>query len=130
MVSAASCLDSPEPLQYYLRAGPLSVWVMTHAFLKRSLACLLVLCVLAVGGLASAQSLTHDSQHAHHQKSTHSTMLCSWMCAAGQVLDTVVVPDLVERTPVALIEPLDYRFILPASLSLSASRGPPSHSIE
>ena len=62
---------------------------MTHGFIQRSLACLLVVSLLVIGGFASAQSLTHESQHAHHQKATHGTVLCSWMCAAGQVLDTV-----------------------------------------
>ncbi|MGE5711328.1 MAG: hypothetical protein ACM34B_14175, partial [Nitrospira sp.] len=62
--------------------------------IRRSLASLLVLCILVIGGLASAKSLTHDSQHSHHQKATHGTVLCSWMCAAGQVLDSSAAPPL------------------------------------
>jgi hypothetical protein len=66
---------------------------MMRVSARRSIACLLILCVLVVGGFASAQAFTHESHHAHHQKATHGTILCSWMCAAGQMLDTVqVVP--------------------------------------
>jgi hypothetical protein len=98
---------------------------MTPRVLKQSLAVLLVLCLLAVGGLASAQSISHESHHAHHHKATHSTVLCTWMCAAGQVLDTVTAPALVERTPIFLLEPWSTS---ECDLSVSSpfvSRGPP-----
>src|SRR5207249_2895553 len=78
--------------------------VMTHGFNQRFLACLLVISLLVIGGFASAQALTHESQHAHHQKATHGTVLCSWMCAAGQVLDTSAAPYLIEHSPVAVVD--------------------------
>jgi hypothetical protein len=59
---------------------------------KRVLAASLVLCILVTGGLASAQSIAHDSHHSHHQKATHNTVICSWMCAAGLAVGT----DLLE----------------------------------
>ncbi|HSB45419.1 MAG TPA: hypothetical protein VLD60_10425 [Nitrospira sp.] len=67
---------------------------MLHGRMQRFLACVLVLCILAIGGFAAAQSLTHDVQHSHHQKATHGTVLCSWMCAAGQAgeVSTVLMP--------------------------------------
>jgi hypothetical protein len=99
---------------------------MKDAVLQRSLACLLILCILAVGGLAAAQSLTHETQHSHHQKATHSSVLCSWMCAAGQVLDTTVGPSLVERTPVALAEFSTPQALSSVPSSLIPSRGPPA----
>ena len=68
---------------------------MNHTVLK-CLAILLVLCVLSVGGLAQAQSVEHAGHHAQHQAATHGTLLCSWMCAAGTVLDTAVVTFLYE----------------------------------
>ncbi|HEX5645705.1 MAG TPA: hypothetical protein VFX56_01935 [Nitrospira sp.] len=67
------------------------------------LSILLVLCVLSVGGLAQAQSVEHAGHHAHHQAATHGTVLCSWMCAAGTVLDSPVVLIQAERSPVATI---------------------------
>ena len=98
-------------------------------FAKRSVACLLVFCVLVVGGFASAQSIAHESHHAHHQKATHGTVLCSWMCAAGQVLDGSFAPSLVEQSPVALVGQAVFQSIPRISLDSSTSRGPPSHSI-
>ena len=90
---------------------------------------LLVLCVLSVGGLAQAQSVEHAGHHAQHQAATHGTVLCSWMCAAGTVLDTAVVTFQAELSPIALIT-------LPQSTQLSievcqtfSSRAPPSFSL-
>ena len=64
---------------------------------------LLVLCVLSVGGLAQAQSVEHAGHHAQHQAATHGTLLCSWMCAAGTILDTAVVTFQVELGPITLV---------------------------
>ena len=92
---------------------------------KRALASLLVLCVVLVGGVASAQALSHDSQHAHHQKATHSTVLCSWMCAAGQVLDTTSPLYLVEQSPTARAEQPVVESVPTVTLDIPTSRGPP-----
>lgn len=92
----------------------------------RVVAALLVLCILVVGGLASAQSITHESHHAHHQKATHGTALCSWMCAAGQVLDGTSAPFLIEQAPVSLADYATYLFIPHTALDSATSRGPPS----
>ncbi len=77
---------------------------MTHCFIQRSLACLLVLCILVTGGLASAQSITHESQHSHHQKATHGTVLCSWMCAAGQAGEAAIQFIPAELIPLEFVE--------------------------
>jgi hypothetical protein len=102
---------------------------MNRIHAKRALAGLLVLCILVVGGLASAQSITHESHHAHHQKATHGTVLCSWMCAAGQVLDSIATPILVEQLPVARAEQPAFERVLSTALESPTSRGPPSFSI-
>jgi hypothetical protein len=101
---------------------------MHHRALKY-LSILLVLCVLSVGGLAQAQSVEHAGHHAQHQAATHGTLLCSWMCAAGTVLDTAVVTFQAELSPIALVT-------LPHSVQpsveacrTSPSRGPPSFSL-
>ena len=90
---------------------------------------LLVLCVLSVGGLAQAQLVEHAGHHAHHQAATHGTVLCSWMCAAGTMLDSAVVTFQAELGPIALITLPN-----PAQLSIevcqtSSSRAPPSFSL-
>ena len=75
---------------------------MNHGLLK-VLSILLVLCVLSVGGLAQAQSVEHAGHHANHQAATHGTVLSSWMCAAGTVLDSTTVLIPTERSSVALV---------------------------
>ena len=100
-----------------------------HSVIVRSLACFLILSILLVGGLASAQSISHESHHnTHHQKATHSTSLCNWMCAAGNVLDAAGAPELVERSPVALSDQLICQFPSHVTLDSEASRGPPPSS--
>jgi hypothetical protein len=90
---------------------------------------LLVLCILSVGGLAQAQSVEHAGHHAHHQAATHGTLLCSWMCAAGTVLDTAVITFQAELKPIDLITPL--QSIQPSIevCRISPSRAPPSFSL-
>lgn len=96
---------------------------------RRVLAVLLALCLLIVSGLASAQSITHESQHAHHQKATHSTVLCSWMCAAGHVHDGTAALVLVEQPPISFFESVGNVFLPCVTLDSAASRGPPPASM-
>lgn len=86
----------------------------------------LVLCLLVVSGMASAQTIAHESHHAHHQKATHGTVLCSWMCAAGQGLDGVGLPVLVEQAPVSIADFAASVFVPQVAQKRTASRGPPS----
>jgi len=97
-----------------------------HSVIARFLACFLILSILLVGGLASAQSISHESHHnTHHQKATHSTSLCTWMCAAGNVLDTAGAPELTELSPVAWSDQMILRLSLHTALDSETSRGPP-----
>lgn len=97
--------------------------------MKRFLAAFLVVCILVVGGLASAQSISHESHHnTHHQKATHSTSLCTWMCAAGNVLDNGTAPHLIDLAPVAWSEPYSIGLLVCSPLHCVTSRGPPSQS--
>ena len=98
--------------------------LMNHRILK-ALSILLVLCVLSVGGLAQAESVEHSGHHAHHQAATHGTVLCSWMCAAGQGWETVVTLNPYE---LALIEHLELAAISQILVRYEGSpttRGPP-----
>lgn len=97
---------------------------MTQSF-KRSLASLLVISLLVIGGFASAQALTHESQHSHHQKATHGTVLCSWMCAAGQAGETTTILVPSDVIPLEFVElSLSGQFQAACSNQL-ATRGPP-----
>jgi hypothetical protein len=101
---------------------------MRLTFLK-VLSILLVLGVLIVGGLAQAQSVEHAGHHAHHQAATHGTMLCSWMCAAGTMLDSEVVLIHTEAGPVASVPDLQVSDPSIESCHTAASRAPPSSSL-
>ena len=48
----------------------------------------LVVCLLGLSGVLSAQAVEHSQHHAQHHQGTHATLLCSWFCAAGQTLET------------------------------------------
>src|SRR4026208_1371868 len=96
---------------------------------RKSLSRALVLCILAVGGLAQAQSAEHAGHHAQHQAATHGTLLCSWMCAAGAVLDTAGVIFQADLSPIPLaIPPYSAHPSLETSRT-SPSRAPPSFSL-
>ena len=86
---------------------------MNHTVLKY-VSILLVFSVLSVGGLAQAQSVEHAGHHAHHQAATHGTVLCSWMCAAGTVLDSAIVSFEAELSPIAFLT-LPIEFLLHSS---------------
>src|SRR5215510_3718135 len=101
---------------------------MNHTVL-RVVSVFSILCVLSIGGLAQAQSVEHAGHHAHHQAATHGTVLCSWMCAAGTILDTAVVTFQVERSPIAFIT-LSHSAQTPfETCQTSSSRAPPSFSL-
>ncbi|RPH76941.1 MAG: hypothetical protein EHM80_13565 [Nitrospiraceae bacterium] len=95
----------------------------------RFLSILVMLCVLSVGGLAQAQSVEHAGHHTHHQAATHGTLLCSWMCAAGTVLDTAVVTFQAELSPIALIALSHSAQPSFETCQTSVSRAPPSFSL-
>jgi hypothetical protein len=101
---------------------------MSHTVLK-FLSILLILCVLAIGGLAQAQSVEHVGHHAQHQAATHGTVLCSCMCASGAVLDTAVVTFQAELSPIALITLPHSAQLSVESCRISPSRAPPSFSL-
>ena len=101
---------------------------MNHKVFK-FVSILLVLCLLSVGGLAQAQSVEHAGHHAQHQAATHGTVLCSWMCAAGVVLDTAVVTFQAELSPIAFITLPHFAQPSIEVCQTSSSRAPPSFSL-
>lgn len=47
--------------------------------------------LVALSGIVYPQLTAHISQHAHHNKATHATALCSWLCIAADAVDGVSV---------------------------------------
>ena len=97
---------------------------MNHRVLK-FLSILLVLCVLSVGGLAQAQSVEHAGHHAKHQAATHGTVLCSWMCAAGQAGEAATLLVPLEVIPLEFVEITSADKVPTIFSIILASRGPP-----
>lgn len=113
--------------EYYFNSGfVLTQNMMSYTRRRQALAAILALCILFVGGLASAQAITHESHHAHHQKATHDTVLCSWMCAAGQGWEGEVVQTLFELFPLEWIELASLGHTPIIHVASPATRGPPA----
>ena len=93
--------------------------------LKRAVAVGLVVSLLLLTGAVYAQTVEHAAHHAHHQAATHATVLCSWMCAAGQVLEGVEVAFRVSIEPLALAAVQTAQQPASAVYLSSVSRGPP-----
>ena len=96
-----------------------------HKTVIKFLSILLVLCVLSVGGLAQAQSVEHAGHHAQHQAATHGTLLCSWMCAAGQAGEAEALSVLPEVIPHEFVEVIPIDNVPTIFSNILASRGPP-----
>ncbi len=82
-------------------------------------------CFLIMSGVVSSQAAAHSLHHVHHNAATHSTILCSLMCAAGQV---VSVAEPVFDAPLTVLHVLEVSNVHPVTLTvptLRFSRGPP-----
>ena len=95
---------------------------LRHPFLVLGL----VSCLLVVGGFLAGQSAAHSLHHAHHNTTTHASVICSWMCAAGQVVESA---NPILESPVFAIRDLEIlpiSSIGPVSLFFFFKRGPPT----
>lgn len=82
-------------------------------------------CFLVMGGVVSSHAAAHSLHHVHHNAATHSTILCSLMCAAGHV---VSVSEPVFDAPLTVLHDLEFSVDHPVTLTvptLHFSRGPP-----
>ena len=113
--------DQPDPYREVSSS-------MSQTF-RKFISVSLVLCVLAIGGLAQAQAAEHAGHHTQHQTATHGTVLCSWMCAAGTVLDSHVVLIQAERSPIGILPIFDSADSILQLSRIYSSRGPPSFSL-
>src|SRR5262245_61449097 len=102
---------------------------MLNDRVRRFVSIILVLCVLSIGGVAQVHPAEHAGHHAQHQAATHGTVLCSWMCAAGTVLDSSVVTFPGELGPIALTPPPHFAEPSIELCQTSSSRAPPAFSL-
>ncbi len=93
---------------------------------RKSLTVVLILMLFLIMGSMHRTYASHIAKHAHHHTSaTHSTGICSWMCAAAQTINgdgPVIVHSfhvlgLVEESPPEFPALLSYSFL--------PSRAPP-----
>lgn len=94
---------------------------LRHPFLILSL----VASLLIVGGVFANQSTAHSLHHDHHKTATHASMICTWMCAAGQVVD---VADPILDSPIHIVgtaEAIPYFSVHPVFSLVVFDRGPP-----
>lgn len=96
---------------------------------RRSVALSLALCLLLMSGLFYAQAVPHTFHHAHHQAATHSTALCSWLCAAGQVLDGASVFIQTTSAPLGFMGRVIAAVPGSADRPFIPYRGPPAFSV-
>jgi hypothetical protein len=83
---------------------------------------------LLLSGLVIPQTVSHATHHAHHQAATHADVLCSWLCAAGQDIETTTVSGGWAFRPIGALE-THAPPSLPNLVSLDqTSRGPPAGS--
>jgi hypothetical protein len=101
---------------------------MTRVLL-RSVAVGVTVCLLLLSGLAYPQTVTHAGHHAHHTAKTHASVLCSWMCAAGQVFEGATVVFQADRSPVTVVGLIAVQEPAGVLRPTAPSRGPPSHSV-
>ena len=97
--------------------------------LRRSVAVGLAVCLLLLSGLVYPQTVAHAAHHAHHKAATHATALCSWMCAAGQVLEGISFGFHATLSPVTLTGIVVSHEPASAVVLTSLSRGPPLFSV-
>jgi hypothetical protein len=95
----------------------------------RSVAVGVAVCVLLLSGLAYPQTVAHAGHHAQHTAKTHASALCSWMCAAGQVLEGTAVVLHSDRNPVAVVSLVIVSEPTSVTHLAIPSRGPPSLSV-
>lgn len=86
----------------------------------------LAVCLLVLSGLMYPQTVAHAAHHAHHKTATHSTALCTWMCAAGQAQEHVSYNFQVEIEVVSLVDNVIALQPIELDLIVPTTRGPPS----
>lgn len=96
---------------------------------QRSVAVGLALCLLLLSGLIYAQTVPHTFHHARHQAATHATVLCTWICSAGQACEGTAVVFQSDRSPIGVTSVVAIQEPSGTVRSTALSRGPPSLSV-
>ncbi len=113
--------------QVHLVFGEMSLRAPRRMRFKQVLALGLIGCLLFVSGSLLRQAAPHAVHHAHHKSSTHSSLLCLWLCTAGELHEGVDVVVQRELSPLELLTHLTHS-APPTILTMRMpARGPPAH---
>jgi hypothetical protein len=85
----------------------------------------LLLCLVLVNGLMAAPSVGHAGHHTDHQAGTHSTGICAWMCAAGDGIESSVVPFASHLQLIECTSSVSVKTVLTLDSLWFFLRGPP-----
>lgn len=91
----------------------------------RILAVGLALCLLILSAVMYPQTVAHAAHHAHHKAATHSTALCTWMCAAGQAQEHISFYFQIEMEVASLDDAFIARQPIELHVVALTTRGPP-----
>lgn len=82
--------------------------------------------LLGMAAVMYPVAVPHAAHHAHHQATTHGSVLCTWLCSAGQSTESPLMP--VQAVLVAMPAP-DAPLVAPQDSTrplFVPSRAPPS----
>ena len=89
----------------------------------------LVVSLLVVGGMFANKSVAHSLHHGHHKATTHASLICSWICAAGEIAQ---VSDFVFETLSSLVTKVELfpvHLVRTSPALFTFQRGPPHSSL-
>ena len=96
--------------------------------LRHSLRTTALAMVLILGALhaeAFAHVAAHALKHARHTAATHGSVLCTWLCTAGEVSDLDAAPPSAGQTLAGSVEPWLPAHPVSARPVESSTRAPP-----
>lgn len=85
----------------------------------------LVLSLLVLHASLFSQVAQHSLQHAHHQATTHGSLLCTWLCTAGEISEAVAVAPSAVLIVVRSQDPRVPSKTVPGFSIEPSSRAPP-----